>query len=397
MALIFNADTGLLAQDAETIRANVATDWKQAFNNGDNMPKLNTEPETPAGQLIDGLTAIILDKDNQVLQLANMFDPAKAVGVWQDALAAIYFIRRRISQSTAVTCLCRGLMGTVIPVGSVVQDANGYQYASIAAATIGTDGTANVIFYCTEQGAISAESGVVNKIITVIPGWDSVTNTAAGVIGRLRESQSEFEQRRYNSVAQNSHGLAASVEGVINNLQDVIACRIEQNRSNSNITVLGVQIPPHSVYLSVYGGTAEEIGNIMHNKLDAGCGTAGNTLVTVTDPTNGSLNDYYYTVPTLSEVYVKVTTESGANYIPASVQQAIIDNFTGNADNFRLKMGDTVYASRFYQSVLDAGLTQLIKIELSLDGVTYSDNISFNLNQMPSIAANDITFVEVTE
>lgn len=397
MAINFNPETGLSADDAATVRAEITQSWKDAFNTGANSVELNTEPETPAGQLIDGETALVVAKDNEVLLLASQFNPETATGVFQDALGAIYFLQRRIAQSTVVSCLCRGLMGTVIPKGSIVQDASGYQYASLNAATIQSDGTTIVSFACTTAGAIIANADTVQKIITVIPGWDSVTNPAAGIVGRARETQAEFEERRYNSVAANSHGLAQSVEGSVNNLPDVIACRIEQNRTNANIEVLGVTIPPHSVYLSVYGGTPEEIGNVFHTKLSAGCGTAGNTMVVVTDPTTGSLNEYYYTIPNVVPVYFRVTAEVGANYIPSQVQAAIIANFSGETSDFlRVKMGDTVYASRFYSTVIKASLTALVKVELSLDGQNWSDNVSFDLNQMPSISADDITFVEVS-
>ena len=397
MAIHFS-DTGLTADEAATIRAEVAADWKEAFKIDETTPELNTEPETPAGQLIDGITALVMQKDNELIYLGNQFNPETATGAFQDALGKIYFIERRVAQPTLVTCTCLGLSGTQIPNGAIVQDTAGNQFASTNAAVIGSNGSVDVVFACTEPGAITVNADSVTKIVTVIPGWDSVNNTAPGVTGRTVETQSEFERRRYDSVAANSHGLAESVGGTVAGLDGVVACKIVQNRENENQTINAVVVPPHSVYLSVYGGEADDIGMALHNKLDAGCGTAGNTSVTIADPTNNSLHLYYYTVPTVTPVYVKVTTAPDVLYNADTVKQAILNNFNGLLPGFsQVIMGDELYSSRFYQTAIDAGLNGLVKIEVSTNNSTFDLNVSFDLNQMPTLASDNITFVEVED
>ena len=398
MAVIFDDNKGMTVQDGAEVREAIATDWKEAFKIDENTPELNTEPETPAGQLIDGMTALVVQKDSELMKLANMFNPQTATGVYQDALAKIYFINRHVAQPTVVTCQCKGLNGTVIPRGAVVQSNDGYQFTANENTTIPAGGQVDVLFSCTESGPILVNANSVQKIITVIPGWDSVNNNAPGVTGRNEETQSEFEERRYNSVAANSHGLAESVGGAVYNLPDVVACKIVQNRYGEQQTINGVVVPPHSVYLSVYGGESQDIGMTMHNKLDAGCGTAGNTSVTITDPTNGSLHLYYYTVPTVKPVYVKVTTAPDVLYNAADVQQAILDNFLGNVEGFnRVIMGDELYSSRFYQTIIDAGLNGLVKVEVSTDNSSFGLSVEFALNEMPTLSIDDITFVEVED
>lgn len=395
MAVTFNPDTGIVVEDGQTVRSNIAANWVEAFKTDDDTPDLNTEPETPAGQLIDGQAALVIQKDNEMMQLANMFNPATATGRFQDALAKIYFITRHIAQSTLVTCTCRGLTGTRIPLGAIVENADGQRLEATQSATIGDDGTASIVFTCVNTGPIVIGAESVNKIITVIPGWDSVENESAGILGRDIESQQEFEERRINSVAKNSHGLAESVGGSVSNLDNVVACRIEQNRTDDPIETMGITIPPHSVYLSVYGGDSQDIGMTIHNKLDAGCGTAGNTSVQIEDTTNGSLHTYYYTTANLTDLYVKVTTAPNAKYDEDTVKNAIINNFSGNIDGFsRLIMGDELFASRFYQTVILAGLTELVKIEVSKNNADFDLSVDFDLNEMPSLSAENIVFEE---
>ena len=225
MALTFN-DTGIYADEVSVIRANVAQDWKNAFATDPELPELDTNAETPAGQLIDGITALASEKDNEILFVSNQFNPKNAVGAWQDALAAIYFLRRKIALPTYVTCQASGAYGTVIPYGAIVQDTNGYTYMNTQVATINASGQATLYVRCTELGAVEAASGTVTRIITTVPGWDSVTNAAAGVTGRAVESQAEFESRRVQSVAKNAHGSVASLFGAIADINDVTALLI---------------------------------------------------------------------------------------------------------------------------------------------------------------------------
>ena len=396
--ITFDPNTGLIAEDTAIVRERIANQWKAAFNVSEDTPILNTEAETPAGQLIDGQAALISEKDAEILHLANSFNPQTATGVAQDALARIYFLERKIAQPTYVTCQCNGLQGTVIPYGTVVESTNGYQFYNTTPMTISAGGSVNCVFRCSEYGAIEIGANTVTKIITVIPGWDAVNNSTAGITGRDVETQSEFEIRRKESVAKNSHGLAESVGGTVGNLPGVVAYHIEQNRTNSAVTKLGVSIPAHSVYLSVYGGEEAEIGMALHEKLDAGCGTAGNTSVTVADPTNGSEHIYYYEIPTTKNFAVRVTYEP-TNTTPTNaetlIKNAVVNNFNGLSTYPRVKMGDTVYASRFYYDVIACGIANLTSIEVAYPSTdSWSDIETIPLDEMPILSADNVTVVE---
>ncbi len=52
--ITFNPDTGLISSGTAAIRANLVTQWQKAFATDPDKPLLDTAPETPAGQLIDG-------------------------------------------------------------------------------------------------------------------------------------------------------------------------------------------------------------------------------------------------------------------------------------------------------------------------------------------------------
>ena len=400
MALTYS-ETGITAEETSVIRANIAQEWKNAFADP-TLPELDTNAETPAGQLIDGETALASEKDNELIFLSNQFNPKNAVGAWQDALGAIYFISRKIALPTYVTCQAEGAYGTVIPYGAIVQDTNGYTFMNTAPATINASGQATLIVRCTEMGAVEVTSGSVTKIVTTVPGWDRVTNAAAGVTGREVESQAAFESRRVQSVAKNAHGSVASVFGAIADINDVTALLILENTTNVDKTEKGVTIAGHSVYISVYGGADNEIAKAIYNKIDAGCGTNGNTMVSYNPVSDDAtqpdmLYSYYIERPTAVSTGIVVTiADEQTTTLTNAIKEAVVNNFNGNSGYRRVKMGDTLYASRFYADVIKAGVTKLETIQIKYPlSATAADSVNVDADEIPTISVDDVTVTYV--
>lgn len=400
MALTYS-ETGITAEETSVIRANIAQEWKNAFADP-TLPELDTNAETPAGQLIDGETALASEKDNELIFLSNQFNPKNAVGAWQDALGAIYFISRKIALPTYVTCQAEGAYGTVIPYGAIVQDTNGYTFMNTAPATINASGQATLIVRCTEMGAVEVTSGSVTKIVTTVPGWDRVTNAAAGVTGREVESQAAFESRRVQSVAKNAHGSVASVFGAIADINDVTALLILENTTNVDKTEKGVTIAGHSVYISVYGGADNEIAKAIYNKIDAGCGTNGNTMVSYNPVSDDAtqpdmLYSYYIERPTAISTGIVVTiADEQTTTLTNAIKESVVNNFNGNSGYRRVKMGDTLYASRFYADVIKAGVTKLETIQIKYPlSATAADSVNVDADEIPTISVDDVTVTYV--
>lgn len=402
--LIFNPATGLYAPETADIRENIAADWTQAFADPDG-PLLDTEPTTPAGQLIDSETALIEGKNAQILYLANQFNPLVADGVWQDALGYIYFLDRQFETPSVVTAQLTGLAGTVIPAGSLVRTVDGITLIATSAATIGTDGTAQAIFSTQDAGPIQILAHSVNTVVTTIPGWDTVDNPTAAVPGRYRESRSEFEQRRFASVAKNAHGSVAALYSEIANLEGVLDLAVFDNDSNVPVVKWGVTLPPHSVYMSVYGGDDTAIASAIYHKKDAGCSTSGNTIVSYTDEALGAypggiVFSYNIERPAPLALAVQVTfrpTPSTPATVEKDIKAAVLADFNGQGENGRVRMASTVYASRFYCPVISAGVQDLVGIKLAAPlGSGWSDEVTVRADQIPVLSTDDISINTVS-
>ena len=397
MGITIDYEKGIKADDTAKVRQSLVEAWREVFN--DENAILNTEAESPAGQIIDSQAVLVTAKDSELVELMNQFDPRKADGIFQEALAAIYFLTRKTAQPTVVECTITGLQGTTIPAGSMIQNDNGYKLTSVGAITIPASGTATVEFQTVDVGAIPIGAGTCNKIITVIAGWDTVTNENAGVVGQLEESRAALETRRALSVAKNSHGSRLALQGSIATIDEVLDCLVLENKSNASVTIQGVSLISHSVAICVYGGTDEAIAEMIYNKLDAGCGTNGSTTVTYISE-DGVPNSYQIVRPTPTNVYIKVKineTSTTPATIEDDIKNALLDDFNGldaNSGNLRRGMGQTIYASSFSVALIKtAGVSDLVSVEIGRSAGTYTNSVVMNADEEPILTADNISVV----
>lgn len=409
--LVFNPETGLDAPDTEEIRAAVEQDWISSFRE-DGKPELDVDSTTPAGQLIDAETAEIEAKNADTLFLANQFNPRVAEGRWQDALGFIYFINRKIAEPTIVTCQVTGLNGTVVPYGAIVRNDDGIQLICNSSVTIGVSGAAETTFRTAETGPIDIPANSVNTIITTIPGWDSITNNAAGSVGRNVESRGDFENRRYKSVAKNSHGSVSAIYGALNDLsgtEGVLDVQVLENIGPNQIVKYGVTIPGHGITVCIYGGADEDIARVIYEKKDAGCDTGGNTEIvyTAADYSN-AVYRYLILRPDTVNFWVKVRLGAGetvTQQIQYAVRLAVYQEFLGENDHTqdpRVGLAQEIYASRFVHAVTAVpGVVSLINIQVALQDEQptddkYVDRLTINGDQEPVISLDQI-IIEVVE
>lgn len=404
--LIFDPLTGLYAPDSATIREGVAQDWADAFFDPD-LPALDTEPTTPAGQLIDAEVAEIEAKNAELLYLSNQFNPKVADGRWQDALGYIYFLTRKLDEPTVVTCQLTGLNGTAVPYGALVQSADGWTLICNRSVTIGANGKAETTFRVAETGPIEIPAHSVTSIITTIPGWDTVDNAAAGAVGRDLETRSEFEARRAASVAANAHGSTGAIFGTVANIPGVLDCQVLENIGPNPVIKFGVTVPGHGVTVCVYGGEDEDIARAIYLKKDNGCDTGGNTdiMYSAADYSNAVYN-YKIMRPTPVNFWIRVTLGAGQalpQATEAALKLALYQDFYGlntQSGNARIGLASTVYAARFYCPALavdGVDNVQSIKVALAASAPAngaYADVATIRGDQEPAMALDNITIIQ---
>ena len=272
--------TGLVVPSQAEVLAGVQQDINAAFGGN-----LNPALSTPQGQLATSLAAVISNCYALFTSLVNGVNPDLNSGFMQDAIARIYFINRDPATPTTVACTCIGLAGAIIPAGALAQDTSGNLYACVTGGTIPTGGSISLSFVNVVNGPIACPMNTLTLIYQSVPGWDSINNPAAGVVGQNIESTSAFEYRREQSVASNAHGSADAMYGAVIDLPGVTDAYVYENVTDSPIFVgsTNYELIPHSVYVGVLGGNAQQIADAIWTKKDLGCDMNGNTTETVYD------------------------------------------------------------------------------------------------------------------
>lgn len=390
---------GPIMPDTSAVQAAVLELWQAAFGND-----LNPDPATPQGQLITSQTALIQDKNNQLAFLANQFNPDTASDVWQDALGRIYFLDRQPARPTVVRCVCVGLEGTAIPAGALAEAEDGRRYQCRDGGVIGADGTVDLAFEAVTPGPIVCPAHTITRILTVVPGWDTVDNPDPGVIGQDVESRAAFEARRRASVARNGTGSVRAIYAAVAAVDGVLDCLVRENVGDTPKLIGSVALAPHSVYVSVTGGDDADIAKAIAERKSAGAAMTGNTSRVVVDEITGAEQIITWERPATVRFGVRTTirvNSSTSSDIEQRIRAAVLASFEGAetcAGQGRVTLGDTVYASRFYAGIIAAGVTDLLGVRIAApytDEATadWAESVSLEINESPALAAEDILIV----
>jgi hypothetical protein len=360
-------DTGFVAPTEQAVLTGVQTDINEAFGGG-----LNPGLSTPQGQLASSMAAIIGFANDTFVDITNQINPDYAQGRWQDAIGAIYFLQRQPSEPTVVQATCFGGEGVVIPAGAQAVAEDGNLFVCTQDGVI-SGGSVTLPFACNIPGPIPCPADSLDRIFRAIPGWDSINNATDGVIGRDVESRSQFEARRRASVALNSRGSLPSVQGAVLSVAGVLDAYVTENDTDSPVTIRGVSLDPHSVYVAAAGGTDADIAQAIWSKKAPGCGYNGNTTVTIEDRSTGYTIPYpTYDVsferpgslPILFAVTIADNEQVPSDAV-AQIQAAIIAAFAGADGGARATIGSTIYASRFYAPIAVLGSwAQIILLQI---------------------------------
>lgn len=361
--------------------------------------ELNLDDATPQGVLIDDLTQAKQLSNSLLLYIFNQLNPETAEGIFQDALAKLYFIERKAATRSIVNCVCTGLAGTVlngVDSGNpaLAQSSNGDVFECVTGGTIPAGGSITLAFRSQETGEIPVTQNTVNKIYQTVIGWDSVNNAATGTVGSEQETRAEFAKRIIDSLAVNATGSLSALQSAIANLDGVTDYKLWENVTDSSVTTRGVTLSPHSIWICVNSAVgSDEMAEVIYKNKSGGSDTNGSQLCSYIDPDTNVAYAYYYDNPIDQDIYVKVTTVSEpSDEVKDAIKEAVVDNFQGKSGEDRISIGDSILASRFVADIVK--LTGVVKVEISTDGATWADSLSFNMNIMPTISKTNVSIAQ---
>jgi uncharacterized phage protein gp47/JayE len=396
--IIWTPEGVVLPTDA-AILAGEQSDINNAFGGG-----VNPSLSTPQGQIASSNSAIISDKNSAIAYVVNQIDPQYAEGRFQDAIGRFYFMTRNAASSTVVIATIGGIPGSYIPAGVLALDTSQNVYQLLGSVNIGMDGTVPAEFANVATGPIPCPAGALTQLYQTVPGWDTVTNASAGILGSDVESSQAFELRRQNSVALNSHGTTDAIFANVYAVAGVLDCYVIDNPSGNTVDYGSTNYPlaPHSIYVAVVGGSASAIAQAIWNAKDGGCNYNGNTTETVYDTRYAAPQPAYavtFNIPTGMPVYFAVTVTNAAS-LPSDyatlIKNAIVAQFNGENGNTPAGIASMILALSYTGAIFAAvpGVS-LVSILVGLSGPATLNDVTMGIDQAPTLDVSNITVTAI--
>lgn len=249
---------------------------------------INLDSSSPDGQLMNIVIQSVLDVQDLLMQINNMFDPDNAIGVILDQRVSINGIQRQagtfsvtnitVTVNQALTLY--GLDQSVQPVYTI-QDNAGTKWELQTTQVISVAGSYVYPFQAANAGAVLTSPNTITIPVTIVLGVLTVNNpTAQSVIGLNEETDAVLKVRRQKSVSLASQGYYAGLLAALENINGVSSAFIYENTGDT-INVDGV--PGHSIWVIVAGAPASaDVANAIYTKRNAGCGMFGSTSYIIT-------------------------------------------------------------------------------------------------------------------
>ena len=284
---------------------------------------MNVDPETPQGQLIGSIAAVLSRADEALVTQSNATSIFRSSGQQIDGLASILSVRRNDAQRSTVTVTLSGVPGTLISMGTRASTTNNDLFRLTADAQLAGNGQVSATMESVETGPITAAAGTLINIVDVVSGWEGVTNPSAASLGRPQEQDTLYRRRYFQDLSRNALTPIAAVESAVVEVTGVRGARAFENDTPNPVTQQNVTIPANSIWTAVEGGADLDIAQAIRRSKPAGIPTNGTTTVNAPHP-SGFDTPIQFTRVELVEIEVALNITTGPNFPGNGI--ALIEN-----------------------------------------------------------------------
>ena len=213
--------------------------------------------QTPQGQ-IARLTALTKVEFGEVLvQALTAVDPDHAEDAQLRTLGGLLQIMAVLATRSRVTATLTGVDGTNVPAMSRAQTADRDAFRTMTDVTLSATGV-TVEMESVDEGDIPAPAGTLTRIVTAVPGWETITNANAAVLGMPAQTDDAFRQSMFTRTSRLTIGSIPAMEA---GLEEAGAERtqVEENRTTATVTVQEWTIHAGAVLVIAESGTDGDI------------------------------------------------------------------------------------------------------------------------------------------
>lgn len=395
---------GLDIPSVETILLDLATDQRATID-----PLLNTEPDSPTGQL-NGILAARERRLWEAIQIAyNGSNPDAAEGFLLESTSALTGTTRAPATRSRFAGTRRLTINldaaTTVPINTefhVLGDVN-TAFRTTEVITSVLAGDYPVAAECLVVGPIPCNAGTLTVISTPVVGLNSVNNAFDAVLGTNQDNNTELRIRRESELRTTGSGTVDSMRADIRaiELEDgskpIQECVVLENVTDV-VDVNG--LPGHSMEALVFDGVTEDcpddtIAQTIWDGKPGGIEMYGSESGTATD-TEGAEHTIAFTRPTSREVILEADlilvnlTQLPSQYL-AVVQAAVIAEFKR-----RVKMGSVIRCNHYEAAILAISGIEDVIVRLGWFGGALGVagvSLTLGVREIGFIQSTDITVV----
>lgn len=288
--------------------------------------------------------------------------------------------------------------GATIPAGDLVGTNYGVNFEVLSEVKAHEDGVYTVQVKAVEYGRIgNAAANEITKIVNPAVGLISITNPEPFRNGQDEETDSELQDRYYESLGKYGNRRTEAVKArVLDEVEGARACLVDEN---DTMVISASGVPPKSFETIVLGGEPDQIVQKIFEAKPDGIQAYGTTVIDVKD-SKGSIRKIGFTYAETIQIYVKAFIEKGSNYPldgDDQIKEQIVRFIGGTGDNVTyngLGMSKDVVVSRLESRLFAVEGVEDVKISLSSDGFIYlEENIEIGLQ----VAETDYSKIEVSD
>ena len=281
MASVITIDeTGVSAMSLAEIVAEMQGRYKTAFGED-----LSLSPQTPQAQILGISAAITAEILEAIVQDVNANSVDHAGGVLLRQLGSLLGIEPLRATHSRVTATLAGVSGTGVRAGSRARTGDGAEFETLADAILSPDGV-SVDMQAVDPGAVEAPAASLTEIVTVINGWETITNAAAASVGVEGETDLDYRLAYQARTGRLAEGAQSALEAAVEDAGG-LRQRIVENPTNAATVEQEFPLFPHSVAVVTEAGAAGDLTRAV--ELRRGQGVTTMAAIRGAEPTNANL------------------------------------------------------------------------------------------------------------
>ena len=210
MPFVIVDSSGVHAQSLEDALNETRQEFADIF--GEDLANAD---QTPQGQLAGVFAMAKAIIGEALVDLGTAFDPNNSIGTQLDRLYGLLDLIRQTATRSRVTATVTGIAGTGLPSGSRAKTMAGAEFRTLAAAVLAPSPGIMVEMEAVDAGAVVADAGTLTEIVTVVPGWETITNAEAAVPGMVRQNDPGYRAAYSARTAHRSVGSLSALESAL--------------------------------------------------------------------------------------------------------------------------------------------------------------------------------------